>query len=89
MRKPVNKIGFKFSWETETAESTQTEGITNIDNTDGMPPAFSELAQRVENIKKHMTTTTFARSRKDDKLNVISTYEFYLSLMNEYALKQN
>lgn len=84
MKKPLNKVGFKFSWETEQTEQQVEHINTTIEN---VPTAFNELAQRIDNCKNLITSSTFAKMRKAEKASVINTYDFYVSLYTEYTLK--
>lgn len=85
MKKSINKIGFKFSFEeTETAE--HIEGIEIIDTTTP-PTAFDELQGKIAGIKELMASTKFGKMLKAERLNVLELYEFYLALTVEYVNK--
>ncbi len=86
--KTYKKVGFKFSWETtEQPEMTPEYTVINTLEQPIIPTAFGELAEKIENLKKYMTTTAYARLKKVERITVVSTYEFYLSLFNEFTLK--
>jgi hypothetical protein len=80
------KIGFKFTWEHQAETDTQPihELINNQPTT---PPAFTQLASKLDTLKDFMTKTAFAKMKKADRVNIVEQYDFYLSLFNEYTLK--
>jgi hypothetical protein len=86
MKKTLNRIGFKFTWENN--QQTEIEPIHEvINNQQELPTAFTELANRIDNVKTFMTTTAYTKMRKAERLNIVNQYDFYLSLFNEYTLK--
>lgn len=85
-----NRIGFKFSWEANT-ESEKSEIldapltlINTLETED--KSAHTELANRIEAIKKYMVSTAFRKMKKAERINTLETYEFYNSLYLEYTL---
>lgn len=84
MKKPINKIGFTFSWETpQTIEPPQSIGtIVESDK----PSAFNELANRLDNLKNIMVSSSYAKMKKEQRIGIINTYDFYLSLYTEHVL---
>lgn len=88
MATKIKKIGFKFTWEEN--QETEIQAIHEVINNQPVtPPAFTQLAERLDDMKDFMTKTAYSRMKKAERLNIVNTYDFYLSLFNEYTLTKN
>ena len=76
----MNRIGFKCSWIQDEPETQQLNLGQAI-----VTPSMEHMADiqlKVDRIEQFMTTTKFAKLKKQDKLETIQSYNFLLkSLM--------
>ena len=92
MKKKINKVGFKFSWEQPETENPETKtGVEIIDTTipEKTKTAFNELATRINDAKKLMVSSAYAKMTKAQRISIMNTYEFYTALHTEYTLNAN
>jgi len=87
MNNTRNKIGFKFTWETQETDVIDAPmDVVNTQAQNNTPTAFRELADRIDTLKDVMVSTAYAKMKKAQRINIVEQYDFYLSLFNEFTL---
>jgi hypothetical protein len=74
----MNKLGFKFSWETEdTTENTTTNIQANIaEHT--LVNYILELNQKIQDCEEYIISNEFSQLNTREKLQILDTYQFYI-----------